>query len=528
MAELPVVSAGATAATPTRFSTRISRQFSLSFTRERLRSPRFLLFFWFAARLLILAIWAFITPATQGDVVYYYQKIQVLFSDGPSHTLQEYPTPVIWILAVPYLLGFGNEHGYVIAFVALMLALDALFSWSLWHTGGTMGGQALVFWTLFLAVVGPTAFLRFDLITSVLAGWSIIFLLRRHSAAAGGLTALGASVKLWPALLWPALLPGSGRQKLRATAGFVVTGLGMVAISVLYAGWDRLLSPLSWQQGRGLQIESVWATLPMLARTINSDNYAVTLSRYQAFEIWGPGVNTVLAVSDVFFAGGLALAVLAYLVWLWRGHGRMIEAVVLVQFVIIVMIVTNKTFSPQYMMWLGGPQAAAFAVLGARSHHVKEFYTDRSRLNALSVWILLATLLTLLVYPISYDFLVNDWSVRDSLLRFPATLLLAARNIVVVIVLVDVVRWVWSFLRPSEVIAVRRSRTPEGSRRSRTPEGARRRRTPEGSRRSRTPQNSQDKSSQDSPIAESSLDTRVPDGSPSNPVDSHDSDAHGR
>ena len=458
MAELPVTSAGATAATPARFSTRMSRQFTLSFTRERLRSAKFLLFFWFAERFLILATWAFITPATQGDVVYYYQKIQVLFSDGPANTLQEYPTPVIWVLLIPYLIGFGNEHSYVIAFVCMMLALDALFSWSLWHSGGSMGGQAVVFWTLFLAMVGPTAFLRFDLITSVLAGWSIIFLLRRHSAAAGGLTALGASVKLWPALLWPALLPGPARQKFRATAGFLLTGLAMVGLSLLYAGWDRLLSPLTWQQGRGLQIESVWATLPMLARTVNSDNYAVTLSRYQAFEIWGPGVNTLLSASDIFFAGGLAVAVLAYLVWLWRGHGRLIEAVVLVQFVIIVMIVTNKTFSPQYMMWLGGPQAAAFAVLGTRSHHVEEFYVDRSRLNTLSVWILVATFLTLLVYPISYDFLVNDWNVRDSLLRFPATLLLAARNIVVVIVLIDVIRWVWSFLRPRAVKAVRQRR----------------------------------------------------------------------
>ena len=74
---------------------------------------------------------------------------------------------MIWVLLIPYLIGFGNEHGYVIAFVCMMLALDALFSWSLWHSGGSMGGQAVVFWTLFLAMVGPTAFLRIDLITSV-------------------------------------------------------------------------------------------------------------------------------------------------------------------------------------------------------------------------------------------------------------------------------------------------------------------------------------------------------------------------
>jgi hypothetical protein len=32
--------------------------------------------------------------------------------------------------------------------------------------------------------------------------------------------------------------------------------------------------------------------------------------------------------------------------------------------VITVTIVTNKTFSPQYMMWLGGPMAAMIVATG--------------------------------------------------------------------------------------------------------------------------------------------------------------------
>ncbi len=455
MAETPVLCTGATATAPKRWSTRMSRRFSAAFTREQLQSPKFLLYFWFAARLLLLAYWAFLSPGVQGDVVYYYEKIQVLFTDGPGAALKEYPTPVIWILLIPWVLGGGNQHGYVIVFVLLMLALDTIFSWSLWHTGGAMRGQAVVFWTLFLTFVGPVAYLRFDIITSVLAGWSLIFLLRRHNAVAGGFTALGASVKLWPALLWPALLPGNARQKLRATAGLVVTGVGLVALSVAYAGWDRLFSPLTWQQDRGLQIESVWATLPMLARTVNPHAYAVTPSRYQAYEIWGPGVNSFLAAADIFFMVGLGAAMVAYLVWLWRGHGHLMEAACLVLLVITVMIVTNKTFSPQYMIWLGGPMAASFAVLGARSHRVKEFYTDRARLNSLAAWTLLATFLTWLVYPVSYSTLFNEGTTRDNLFRIAGTLILAARNVVVVVVLIGVVRWAWSFLRPSAVKTVR-------------------------------------------------------------------------
>ena len=67
MTDQPLVHAGATAATPSRLSTRISRRITLAFTRERLQSGRFLLFFWFAARLLIFCICLLYTSDAADD-----------------------------------------------------------------------------------------------------------------------------------------------------------------------------------------------------------------------------------------------------------------------------------------------------------------------------------------------------------------------------------------------------------------------------------------------------------------------------
>ena len=63
-----------------------------------------------------------------GDVFYYHRKINALFAVGLDRTLYEYPTPVVWILWLPYGASFGNRVGYLIAFVVFMLALDALFT----------------------------------------------------------------------------------------------------------------------------------------------------------------------------------------------------------------------------------------------------------------------------------------------------------------------------------------------------------------------------------------------------------------
>ena len=420
----------------------------LFFTTERLSSPHFLVLFWFLTRLAVFLVWGVFTPSAQGDVLYYYDKIDRMFLVGPEMTMQEYPTPVLWLLTVPWLLGLGTPTGYVIAFVFLMLVLDVGFSWTLWKTGGRMRGQALVFWSGFLLLAGPTAYLRFDIVTSVLAGWALISVMRHRPDVAGAISAIGASVKLWPALLWPALLGGDRRQQIRATSTFFGTGILLVIVSLIWAGWDRLLSPLSWQSGRGLQVESIWATIPMLMRSLGIGDFVVAVSRFQAFEIWGPGVAFFSTVADVAFFSGLIAMVCAYALWIRRGSGRLIEAFALMMFVVLLMIVTNKTFSPQYMIWLGGPMSAAFTILGQEENNSFIYSTDRRHIKWSSILIAWILLLTTLVYPIGYGNLVRDYPGAVGYLQLPVTLALATRNLLMLGLFIGFCQWIWSFVKP--------------------------------------------------------------------------------
>ncbi|GAA2179555.1 glycosyltransferase family 87 protein [Brooklawnia cerclae] len=424
-----------------------------------LETPRSLLLLWFVARLAVLLVWGVLTPSTQGDVVYYYEHIENMMSVGPAQTMTEYPTPVLWLLTVPWLLGFGTQQGYVIVFVLMMLGLDIWYTLALWRLGGRLGAHAAVFWTLFIAFIGPTVYLRFDLVTSVLAGASLLLLLRRRWSASGALAGAGAAIKLWPALLWPALCGGTWRHKLRASLGFWVTGGALALVSLLWAGWDRLISPLTWQSGRGLQVESIWASVPMLLRATGLFDYAVTISRYQAFEIYGLSVPFWEATSSIATIVGMVAIAIAYLAWWRRGHGRAMEAAALMLLVILVMIATNKTFSPQYMIWLGGPQAAAYAILGRRTTDSPGYAGDRARVWHTSVMILLITLLTGIVYPIGYDPLVRDTTLAGWV-RFPITVVLVIRNVLVCVLLGVVVKWVWGFVRPGSRSVGRAGPTP--------------------------------------------------------------------
>lgn len=397
---------------------------------------------WLLTRLLILLVMVLAEPNVVGDVLYYHRKIRALFDVGLERTLNEYPTPVTWILWLPYGVTGGNRAGYLVAFVVLMLALDALFTWALWRSSGRRHGRPLDFWLVFVLLVGPLSYLRFDLLPAVLAGGALL-VARRRPWVTGALTGLGAAVKLWPALLVGAFL--AHRPTRRPTAwGFVAVGFGLALVSLLTGGWARLISPLTWQSGRGLQIESIWATPLMLARGLSPAGWSVDMSRYQAYEVFGAGVGPLLLLSTLATVVGLVLIV-ALLVRAFRQPAPDAVALGLVILATVaIMTVTNKTLSPQYLLWLGGPMAALLLLReddGPQQQRV---------LGRLAGQLLVLALLTHLVFPLLYDGFLGR---QGQVMVVVSTLVTAARNVFLVVFTVEVARLAWRRLARSAVPA---------------------------------------------------------------------------
>jgi len=429
---------------------------------DRLDNPRVLLAVWLITRTLLVVLMA-ATLARQpdrGDLAYYYTGMSHLAQAGPAETMPEYPTPVLWLMMVPWFLGGGHLAGFLAAFLGLMLALDAAVALTLWRGGGHGRGAAVLAWTVSVALMGHLPYERFDLVTSALAGWALLWVTARP-AGGGALIGAGAALKLWPALLWPALCGRSRRQSLRATAGFLTTGGALALASLLWAGWDRLVAPLSWQAGRGLQIESVWASLPMLARHLAPGRYTIFLSPYKAFEIWGPGVHGLWLASGVATAAAYLLLGAVFVLWWRRGAGRGVEAGVLVLLVTVALIVTNKTLSPQYLLWLAGPLAATVAIVGASPTGGPSARADRHRLGRVLALVAAAAVLTMAGLYLGYPMAMSDLGTESAFFGLPTTLVLLARNGLLVWLFAVLARWTWQFLRPTAFAAVRAGRPVE-------------------------------------------------------------------
>jgi hypothetical protein len=388
---------------------------------------------WAISRGVVIGLWQFAEQVLPGDVSYYFDRMHRYLALGASvaQTMPEYPTPVLWLLTVPYVFSGQTSEGFLIAFVALLMALDLAFTLLLWQRG--RGRGAVWFWIGFVVAIGPIAYLRLDLVTSVAVGVALIALSRGADRLSGVLLALGAGLKLWPGTLWPTTVQGNRRRDHLVTVSFFLTGAVMVVLAVLQGGVGRLVSPLAWQSGRGLQIESVWATPAMLARVFAPQDYRVEFSRWQAFEIFGPGVEQWLTVSSVMTYLGYLATVVAYVLWFRSRYPaafgrppRLVNAVepaspasigLFMVAVITLTLITNKTFSPQYLVWLGATVAALLLLAGPEDPWIAK----TAKVAAFGV--LGLAFATQLIYPIWYDPLIGYVDEPGF-----ATVLLAARN----------------------------------------------------------------------------------------------------
>jgi hypothetical protein len=399
------------------------------------RGPRMIVIGWLITRVVMLLILAGFERFVVGDVFYYHRKINALFTTGLDRTLYEYPTPVVWILALPYGASFGSRVGYLIAFVVLMLALDAVFSYALWRSSGRRHDSAIDFWLIFVLLIGPLSYLRFDMLPAVLAGGALLAA-RRRPWVTGALTGLGAAIKLWPALLIGAFLSYKSDRR-PAGLTFVVVGFGLALISLIFGGWARLISPLTWQSERGLQIESIWATPLMLARAARPEHWIVDISQYQAYEIFGPGVDAWIMISNVATLFGLAMIILLTIrAFLHNGSTPVAIGFVVVATVAI-MTITNKTLSPQYLLWLGGPMAALMLL---RPQATPE---EQPAINRMAGQLLALALLTQLVYPLLYDSYLGRHAQRMIII---STVVTAIRNLALVVFTVEACWLAWRML----------------------------------------------------------------------------------
>jgi uncharacterized membrane protein len=235
----------------------------------------------------------------------------------------------------------------------------------------------------------------------------------RRPTWAGLALGFGALTKLYPGALVPLLVVAQLFERNMRRAALIVVGaaiaVGAVMAQVFLVAGTGAFSFLTYQQQRGVEIESVSGGIALLMSVLGQANTAISFG-FGSWQVSSPIIDS-LAIPQLVLNAVLLAGLLAGM-WISfsrdaRNGGRIMPVTLLRYSLagLLVVMLINKVLSPQYLVWL----VPFAALLPSRQ----------------SVLLLVIVVLTVLLYPLGFG----------SLLRIEpaAVLALNVRNLLLVV-----------------------------------------------------------------------------------------------
>ncbi len=401
---------------------------------------------WVLTRALALALGGLYIVFVRGNVFYdvtYYGKWAFGALTGtqiPYHDFAwEYPPLALPFMMLPgfYAPLFHSADStaylttYTIAWVLMALAVDALVLRAIMRFTRNEGpGDAAVgtkLWLYGVPLLGALSWTRFDLLPAA-AAFLCVFAAGRDRVRISGVAAgAGAALKIWPLLLAP--IQRTRRRAVESTGIAALLVAAVAGITFVLSGSTGFAQVFAYQSHRGLQVESL-AALPIeWLRHLGLGAYDVQF-RFGAYEVVGPHVDYIAHLLTGLLVAAVGIVLLAHWRLMRGGAGRRAVALSAVTLMLVV-ILTNKVFSPQYMLWLLAVVVAAAAL-------------DPQEWRPCVPWVLASMGLTQIEFPMFYGDVVGPGG-------FTGLIAMTVRDAIVLGLLVWVVRAYWRELRtPSD------------------------------------------------------------------------------
>lgn len=258
----------------------------------------------------------------------------------------EYPPAALFFMLVPRIFS-ASFFIYQVAYLA-MIYLMCVFS--LWMTidltkekNNLTKFYICVFFILFFYLLGPISVFRYDLIPAFLVILALWLKQKNYTKFAFFVLALGAMTKIYPGFLLVFFIIDDlvDKKKLWVNVSFFALGI-IVSLLPFVTHLGDLMKFISYQTVRGVQAESLWANVLMVKHIVSGNNLspimeagAISLVPFPKYMIW---------LSQLIFVAGYG-----GLIWLYVKTRRIF---VISTLAILLFILANRVFSPQYLAWL--------------------------------------------------------------------------------------------------------------------------------------------------------------------------------
>ncbi len=277
--------------------------------------------------------------------------IQQIYSQSPEQPFHALPSEYPLLVLIPFSLALIAPLAvYQIAFALLMALVAGVIFFVLKRFGSV--GTAYAFVLYLVAGCWATALGRYDLVPSALTLFALLCAEREKWKWAFTLLALATLFKFYPLVLIPPFFIAQQiqrRDKWYAWRRLVASGI-FVAVCAVGMAVSLLLSvagtigPFSYFENRPIQVESFSASMVWLLSSPSRYplTYAFSFGSRNVFSPLSPTVTLI----------GTALLFVGLLCTFWLQCRGKISLALAVLLTLLVVILTGKVFSAQYMIWI--------------------------------------------------------------------------------------------------------------------------------------------------------------------------------
>lgn len=347
-----------------------------------------------------------------GDIKTYkgWAENSIQFGNIPTDTKWQYPPLLAPILEIPqwfsHVIGVDYKTGFTAMTFIADAVITALLLWTAAHRDVWSGPW---YWIAGVPLLGPIVYGRYDVFPALFVVFALVLLgkgiphalaegaddahQRRKRWLAGVLIGLGAAVKIWPGLaVFGMPRTRRGRETIIAV---VVAIVGAIALLSLF--YTHTMSFIGNEGGRGIEIESVWGVVLLAGKRVGLWHIKakVLYGSYQALPTSAGGLAPTLI--DLAYYVSLAATVLGFALmayWWWRKTWRPAVVADATFVATLLMIVTSRVISPQYMIWVLA--VAGFCLL----------YKDTTQRRS-ALLVLIALPLTQYEFPFGFQSLIR-------------------------------------------------------------------------------------------------------------------------
>lgn len=325
--------------------------------------------------------------------------------------------PIVALVPMLAAYAFGPDL-YASTWLSMVMILNAVAFGFLTGWGRSRERIAVAWWWVaFLVLLGPIALGRIDSVTVPLAVIGVLLIARRPAVATVVLT-VATWIKVWPAALIGAAVIAL-RGRLRIVAAALLSSAFIMITAVTLGSGGNVLSFITQQTGRGLQIEAPISTFWLWQAAAGVPGAFVYYDQQiLTFQVSGAGVDVASALMTPLLL--VAIAVIALLgVRATRAGVAAADLLPSLSLALVTALIAfNKVGSPQFISWLAVPIVLGLATRAAGFG--RSFRTP-------AIMVLVIAALTQFVYPYLYTALL--------LVQVPMLIVLTGRNAMLFVLL---------------------------------------------------------------------------------------------